>query len=401
MFYIHQGFAAMASPSPESSSIHDQNPSSPNPTYNYPFAAAPDIIRSNQKDTYFQGVLHEQLSNILRRLYGARFTHNYNSEARTFTELLYLGLTTFVGNRTLGEEYCDIIQISDDTLRLPAISKRAGYILSAVLLPYGLTKILPVFRTRVRLKLEATLRRRSSSAGKPNGSTLFSTRLQSYILTHLSDLTSPSPIYALTLMLFYFSGAYYHLSKRLFSLRYIFTKQLPPSGQRVGYEVLGVLLVLQMAVQGWIHLRRTLRSSQESVPDAGSLATAGSAIVDGGVEVGTGGRGYMDPGNDLLLEASPAHHGDIRRRVQAVTQTPILAHDKPRYDLKNSQMMRWIQGRQQRKCTLCLEEMRDPSVTTCGHVFCWTCIGDWIREKPECPLCRQAVLGQHVLPLRG
>lgn len=121
--------------------------------------------------------------------------------------------------------------------------------------------------------------------------------------------------------------------------------------------------------------------------------------MDGGVEIGTGGREYTS-NNDLLLQSAPAHH-DIKKRVERATHTPILDAEKPRYHLKDSNMMAWIQGKQQRKCTLCLEEMRDPSVTTCGHVFCWTCIGDWIREKPECPLCRQSVMAQHVLVLRG
>ena len=171
----------------------------------------------------------------------------------------------------------------------------------------------------------------------------------------------------------------------------------------MGYEVLGVLLVLQMAVQGWMHLRSTLESSQQqSALDAGNIATGGSAVIDGAVQVSTGGRGgYTNATNDLLLESSPVQHGDVKRRIQAVTHTPIAPDEKPRYDLKDPETMGWMQGKQLRKCTLCLEEMRDPSVTTCGHVFCWTCIGDWIREKPECPLCRQAVLGQHVLPLRG
>src|SRR5712672_3307942 len=129
-------------------------------TYQYPFAASPDIIRSHQKDAYFQGVLLEQLSNLLRRLYGARFAHTYTSEARTFSELLYLGLTTFVGNRTLGEEYCDIVQVEDDTLRLPSLQRRAGYILSTILLPYSLNRVLPAFRRHVRMKLESNLRKR-------------------------------------------------------------------------------------------------------------------------------------------------------------------------------------------------------------------------------------------------
>lgn len=364
------------------------NPSYPATKYNYPFAAAPDIIRSNQKDAYFQGVLFEQLSNILRRLYGSRFAHSYNLEARTFTELLYFGLTTLVGNRTLGEEYCDIIQISDASLRLPPFCRRAGYILSTVLLPYTLTKFLPAFRNRVRLKLEANLQQKSNVSNVS-----FVQLLQSYLLNNLSNITSPSPIYALTLSIFYFTGSYYHLSKRFFGLRYIFTKRPVPSDQRVGYEVLGVLLVLQMAVQGWLHLFSTLKTPTLSPAATGTLSER-NAIFS---RVATN-LNHQNPlkSNNIVL----AHEHRSQSRLEATTHTPILG-DHPRYDLQDGAMMGWIDGQQQRKCTLCLEELKDPSVTTCGHVFCWTCVGDWIREKPECPLCRQGVLAQHVLPLRG
>ncbi|KAK5276994.1 peroxisome biogenesis factor 10, partial [Cryomyces antarcticus] len=162
--------------------------------YQYAFAASPDIIRSNQKDTYFQGVLLEQLSGIIRKLYGARFAHTYTTEARTFSDLLYLALTTLVGNRTLGEEYCDIVQAEDDTLRLPSIYRRGGYILTSVLLPYSLNRVLPAFRRRLRAKLEITLRK---SARKNSRSVV--RKLQSYLLSNLDAITSPSPIYAVSL----------------------------------------------------------------------------------------------------------------------------------------------------------------------------------------------------------
>lgn len=360
-------------------------------TYNYPFAAGPDIIRANQKDTYFQSVLLEQFSTILRKLYGSRVTHTYNSEARTFIELLYLSLTTLIGNRTLGEEYCDIIQVSDSSLRLPPFARRAGYILSVVLLPYILNKTLPAFRNRIRLKLEKSLQHKPD----PPKSTL-NKRLRSYLLENLSTITSPSPIYALTLSIFYFTGSYYHLSKRLFGLRYIFTKRLPPSDQRVGYEVLGVLLVLQMVAQGWLHLHSVFEPSNVFRPEVGNL-TDGSILVDT-VDVGLSHQSMTDTTSLTPPDKNP--RSTSTTRLEATTHTPLLK-DNPRYDLRAPETMTWIQGRQQRKCTLCLEELRDPGVTTCGHVFCWTCIGDWVREKPECPLCRQAVLEQHILPLRG
>ncbi|KAF1987775.1 peroxisome biosynthesis protein-like protein [Aulographum hederae CBS 113979] len=373
--------------------------SSPTPSasYNYPFAASPDIIRSNQKDAYFQGVLLEQLSSVLRKLYGARFAHTYTSEARTFTELLYLGLTTGIGNRTLGEEYCDIVQVEDDTLRLPPISRRAGYILTTILLPYSLNRILPILRRRVRAKLEANQRkalRKGGAGAKPTTST----RLQAYILANLDTITSPSPLYAVSLAVFYFTGAYYHLGKRLWGLRYIFTRRVEESEQRVGYEVLGVLLVLQMAVQSWLHIQTTLPSSNtQTIANAGALA-GGSAVLDHGVEVSLDPNAYSS-NNALLFESGGAAGGGSKDNLEKITHTPAIT--EPRYNLKDDETMQWINGRQQRKCTLCLEELKDPSVTTCGHVFCWTCIGDWCREKPECPLCRQMSLVQHILPLRG
>ena len=362
----------------------DQSSSSRLPSnFNYPFAAAPDIIRANQKDTYFQSVLLEQFSTILRKVYGSRFTHTYISEARTFTELLYLALTTFIGNRTLGEEYCDIIQVSNSNLHLPAIGPRSGYILSVVILPYILTKILPVFRDRIRLRLENNLRRSDATGSKQH--------MQSYLVENLQSITSPSPIYALTLSIFYFTGSYYHLSKRLFGLRYIFTKRIAPSEQRGGYEVLGVLLILQIAAQGWLHLRSIFKST----PSHPELAD-GSASFNG-VEVGLDHQTITD---NVSHPSAHTSHPPSKTRLEMTTHTPLL-NDNPRYDLRTPETMMWIQSRQQRKCTLCLEGLKDPSVTTCGHVFCWTCIGDWVREKPECPLCRQAVLGQHILPLRG
>ncbi|EOA81068.1 peroxisome biogenesis factor 10 [Exserohilum turcicum] len=374
--------------------------------YTYPFATSPDMIRSHQKDAYFSGVVLEQLSTLLRKVYGARVAHTYGSETRVVGELLYLGLTTLIGNRTLGEEYTDIVQVEAETGRLPALGRRAGYIVACILGPYVLGRALPAFRRRVRAKLEANLRwyarqqARAQQHAQQHGTKAptrrpLGMRVQNYMVRNLDTITSPSPVYALSLATFYFSGSYYHLSKRLWGLRYIFTRQVPESDNRAGYEVLGVLLVLQMAVQGYLHLHSTLTSA--AAVGGGQHPQGTAAVVGGGAEVSLDPNAYS-ANNALLFDAAPAVPAAAASDVHKWTHTPPT--DKARYELGDDETMGWI-GENNRKCTLCLEEMKDPSVTTCGHVFCWTCIGDWAREKPECPLCRQACLVQHVLPLRG
>lgn len=355
----------------------------PSNEHNYPYAAAPDVIRANQKDVYLQSALSENISTVVRKLYGARFLHRWASEARVSADLIYFGCTTFLGNRTLGEEYCDIVQIEGETSKLPSIVRRSGYILSSVLLPYIVDRILPVIRARARARLDSSLSGcvDDDEYGEKQQQRSFSRRWKSYVSEHLATLTSPDPIYAIGLAVFYFSGAYYHISKRIWGLRYVFTKRVEDSDQRVGYEVLGVLLVLQMAVQGWLHVKATLEKSSDKVAadpaESEESATARLAA--------------------LMNTPLPAASGVISAAAPATGN----AEDQPRYSLASDFTMAWIESAQQRKCTLCLEPLQDPSLTTCGHVFCWTCIADWVREKPECPLCRGEVLAQHVLPLRG
>ncbi|KAJ6145569.1 Zinc finger RING-type [Penicillium chermesinum] len=303
------------------------------PTHFYPFATSPDIIRSHEKDVYLTSNLIQQSQSIVRALRGARFAHTYSDAIKYLTELLYFTLTTAIGNRTLGEEYCDLVQLEDDTLHLPTISRRVGYILSSILVPWTLSRLLPALRQRVRNKLERNVAREQFRAtqasllqkpvigSKQAQKQPFFTKLrvQQYLLQHLDSITSLSPIYALSIATFYFTGSYYHLSKRIWRLRYVFTKKIEDSERRIGYEVLGVLMVLQIAVQGFLHVRK--------------LAQSANGEDDSHAE----GGGEKESGALLKSVENPA-------------AVPLLSGSTPRYDLEEDPgAVAWIPEGQQRK----------------------------------------------------
>jgi peroxin-10 len=253
--------------------------------------------------------------------------------------------------------------------------------------------VLPSIRQRIRRLLERRLEtlQRGTAEGKQPGRQV---RICEYLLRNLTPLTSSAPLQAVTLAVFYFSGTYYELSKRLLSLRYVFTRAVPDSPDRAGYEVLGVLLVIQLGVQGYLHVQSNLQS-------AAAAARERTAFESGGVHVSLDHDNSYASNNDLLLGGGAAATTNpqlTRIDIAATTHTPVGS--TPTYELSDDKVMGYIKGAQQRKCTLCLEELKDPSATQCGHVFCWECIGDWIREKPECPLCRREAMVQHILPLR-
>lgn len=39
-------------------------------------------------------------------------------------------------------------------------------------------------------------------------------------------------------------------------------------------------------------------------------------------------------------------------------------------------------------CALCSGQRVDPTSAICGHIFCWSCIHQWLKERSECPVCR-------------
>jgi E3 ubiquitin-protein ligase RNF5 len=52
------------------------------------------------------------------------------------------------------------------------------------------------------------------------------------------------------------------------------------------------------------------------------------------------------------------------------------------------------------ECNVCLEDVREPIVTQCGHLYCWPCLYRWLNTgHSTCPMCKAGISEENVIPL--
>ncbi|GLI62370.1 hypothetical protein VaNZ11_004989 [Volvox africanus] len=96
-------------------------------------ASQPDIVRANQKDETYADQYVEATREVIRRLAGPFRALQYARESKLLALLLYHGLTTGLGQSTLGEEYCAMRQVTGEG-HVPGPRRR---LLLALLLSLG------------------------------------------------------------------------------------------------------------------------------------------------------------------------------------------------------------------------------------------------------------------------
>ncbi|KAH7104760.1 Pex12 amino terminal region-domain-containing protein [Auriculariales sp. MPI-PUGE-AT-0066] len=307
----------------------------------FPDATQAQLIRANQRDLVSVSTLRDMSSNVLRPTMGTRWLMRWEKEVDLVTRLLYLGLTSGLVNQTLGEEYVDIWQRAARTGRPPSQVRRWALVLLYCLPPYL-----------------AARQQQSSAAIDGPGS------LRQRILRMLPGALEIG--LETNLALFYFAGTYYSLAKRVLGVRHISSLPRDPNVQSPSYALLGVLLGIRLAYR----LSTILRSVVAR--PLGPSAKAQEKQRQDDTEVQLDGR----PVVSFLAETTSAAE---ERNGEVDEHSALALHVIP------------DATRGVRRCVLCLEERTASTATECGHLFCWTCIASWGREKPECPLCRQTV----------
>ncbi|KAF9229692.1 hypothetical protein BS17DRAFT_744079 [Gyrodon lividus] len=309
----------------------------------FPRAAQAQITRANQRDLFHVSSLKEQAEIVLRSWLGTRWLTRWDKEVDLVVKLLYYGLSVGRAVQTLGEEYTGIWQHSAYTGQTPSKASRIALILLPTLPSY----ILARGDTHI-----ASLPPKVASALR--------------VLPMCLEVATE-----VNLAAFYLRGTYYDLTKRILGIRHISPTPENPRVRPPSYSLLGILILIRLLHRLVTYLRSKLASEK-------SL-----------------GKHSVDETHEMFIDD---------RLVSAMLESadPESTPAKPAEEDENtildvSSMPTSV--RVGRTCTLCLEERTDSCATECGHLFCWSCIVGWGREKAECPLCRQGLSLTRLLPI--
>lgn len=179
------------------------------------YASTAAIVRSLQKDVYYRQELEKDLKLVLLDYLSVGMYLKIEEWLPLLTDLMYYGVMTGSGRRTLGEAYSNIVPVDLDKKDyfLKSKVKRIIWIVFSVLLPF-------------------TLKRRCKSP-----------RLQRVI-----DCLAPT-----NTIFFYLTGAFPSIVNRFLSVRYIFYPQRPPALDQDSWIYKG--LALATAVVTFNNLR--------------------------------------------------------------------------------------------------------------------------------------------------
>ncbi|KAM0888174.1 hypothetical protein ACQ4PT_028523 [Festuca glaucescens] len=91
----------------------------------------------------------------------------------------------------------------------------------------------------------------------------------------------------------------------------------------------------------------------------------------------------------------PEHDDTVEETKVIAGGAVVGAEDEPAEGGKSTAMF---------ECNICFEMADEPVVTSCGHLFCWPCLYQWLHvhsTHKECPVCKGEVTEGNITPIYG
>jgi peroxin-10 len=127
------------------------------------------------------------------------------------SQLCYYGMSTLMGRQTLGEEYCDIVQV-DGMRTIPSSTlQRFFLIFWQIIVPYLCSKLSVHIDRFLRPRVQTLRGKESIKEETRKRFAAWLPRLRSLL----------GVIQRVHIAIFYFYGVYYHIPKRLVKIKYV------------------------------------------------------------------------------------------------------------------------------------------------------------------------------------
>ena len=427
----------------------------------FPFAPQPDLYRSAQKDDAVLHKLRDDFSDLALQLGGQRWAHR-QAELDLLASAAYYGLTQLRGGTTLGEEYCDLLMVAEQRTRnrrqtagetlhhsTPPLEEEKH---SAIALPVSYNTVQPLQTVLRSLPTSASSSLSTTNEALPiasaaslspssltDPSSLALTTSTPLSLTPLNSSLSSSPplftsnwdlpsgrhraclfllqvvlpylyvkakkhqqtmpppppppqpphhpitptqlyhralallpsidgllphVHRLHLALFFLSARYVSLAHRVAGLRFAHLRVDMP-GSRPSYTGLGVLLIVQLAATAAVKAWQAFGGWRERKRRREEEVARGS-------------------GHEAVQVRNAIQQRMAEEKVDEADEADDSSDD---------------QHSEAPQCILHLGPVRHATATECGHVYCWSCIAECCKQKPECPLCRTPITLDNLLLL--